>query len=102
MPLRVSRNEPTGICRASLSGTKVMPFWLAWPPARRRRTARDADQHRAGDLLHVHGDALLRVGRSGSVAGRMVHVQVAGVGSGLPVWSYACTENVWVPFGRPV
>ena len=27
---------------------------------------------------------------------------MAGVGSGLPVWSYACTENVCVPFDRPV
>ena len=33
LPRLVSRKDPTGIWRASVSGTKVSPFWLA--PARR-------------------------------------------------------------------
>ena len=35
VPFVVSRNDPTGTCRACASGTNVSPFWLARPPAAR-------------------------------------------------------------------
>ena len=34
MPFLVSRKDPTGICSASLSGTNLIPFWLADADAR--------------------------------------------------------------------
>ena len=91
LPRFVSRNEPTGIWRASRSGLNRTPFWLAVAPAR-------SAAPRGAQRTFPIGSTFTSRPRTG--AGRSVsriaiwNSNVAGVGSTLPAASRARTWNV--------
>ena len=80
-----------------------MPFWLARPDAAALAAPLGIPTRTLPATSWTLTDTpCWGSGRSSSVAGRIVHVWVAGVGSALPLKSVAWTLNVCVPFDRPV
>ena len=99
VPRVVSRKEPVGIWRASVSGTNVSPFWLA--PA--RAAAVPAGTAISTGPLPGTGPMLTSSptvggGRSSIFFGATVNEDVCAAPT-LPAASRARTEKVWGPAG---
>ena len=94
----MSRNEPTGTWRASVSGTKVSPFWLARAPAVAvpAGTPISTGPSPAGPMFT--SSPIVGSGRSSSVCAATVKDTVVA-GPTLPAASRARTAKVCGPAG---
>jgi hypothetical protein len=112
VPRRVSSSEPTGICRAWLSGTNLRPLRpgtealaRAGPLRRAEPLARAAPPGTLTKTWPFTGSTLTVFASTGSGTACTVNVRraastpnvEAGLGSALPAWSIARTWNVCVP-----